>query len=315
MKDFAPKISSNRKKSKKNKAIFRTKNRSKPVFAKKIIISLLVTSLLTIFTSFYLFDTNLEIFEPSPLSENRVSITFPESLKEETVLVEIEEVLDKSDCLFLLQVEAYGKEEFASEMLYKLTSMDLNPFIEEIDEAGLSRLAVLENIEEEHASTASLDISYLLGNIETSMTLFSSRIEHVTELETTSGIYNADNMQQDIDKQVRLVNAAGAHAWHIAKMAGLNLPVFPVRHEYFISSAIENVNPNLPTMRIPEASLYLRASNNSLLLGGWEPDCVYTDPKNFKNGEKPPMIKDDLNVMKWFKDQLKVICPKNNSIL
>ena len=133
MKDFAPKISSNRKKSKKNKTIFRTKNRSKPVFAKKIIISLLVTSLLTIFTSFYLFDTNLEIFEPSPLSENRVSITFPESLKEETVLVEIEEVLDKSDCLFLLQVEAYGKEEFASEMLYKLTSMNLNPFIEEID--------------------------------------------------------------------------------------------------------------------------------------------------------------------------------------
>ncbi len=85
-----------------------------------------------------------------------------------------------------------------------------SPFIEEIDEAGLSRLAALENIEEEHASTASLDISYLRGNIETSMTLFSSRIEHVTELETTSGTYNADNMQQDIDKQVRLVNAAGA---------------------------------------------------------------------------------------------------------
>ena len=34
----------------------------------------------------------------------------------------------------------------------------------------------------------------------------------------------------------------------------------------------------------------------------------------FKNGEKPPMIKDDLNVMKWFKDQLKVICPKNKII-
>ena len=89
MKDFAPKISSSRKKLKKNKTIFRTKNRSKPVFAKKIIISLLVTSLLTIFTSFYLFNTNLEIFEPTPLSENTVSITFPESLKGETVLVEI----------------------------------------------------------------------------------------------------------------------------------------------------------------------------------------------------------------------------------
>ena len=111
-----------------------------------------------------------------------------------------------------------------------------------------------------------------------------------------------------------LINAAGAHAWHIAKMAGLDLPIFPVRHEYFISIEMENIHPLLPTMRIPEASLYLRASNNSLLLGGWEPDSVYTDPKNFKNGEKPPVIKDDLNVMKWFKDQLKIIYPKNKII-
>jgi cell division septation protein DedD len=48
-------------------------------------------------------------------------------------LVEIEEVLNKSDCVYLLQVEAYGKEEFASEMLYKLRSMDLKPYIMEID--------------------------------------------------------------------------------------------------------------------------------------------------------------------------------------
>ena len=33
----------------------------------------------------------------------------------------------------MLQVEAYGKENFASEMLYKLTSMNLNPYIEKID--------------------------------------------------------------------------------------------------------------------------------------------------------------------------------------
>ncbi len=84
-----------------------------------------------------------------------------------------------------------------------------SPFIEDIDEAGLSRLSVLKNIEEEHASTGSLDISYLLGNVETSMTLFSSNIENVTALEIIDGTYRLDNIEQDFDKQVRLVNADG----------------------------------------------------------------------------------------------------------
>ena len=56
------------------------------------------------------------------------------------------------------------------------------PIIEDIDEAGLSRLAPLENLDEERASTASIDISYVLGSMETSMTIFTSAIDNVTEL-------------------------------------------------------------------------------------------------------------------------------------
>ena len=41
MKDFAQRVSSSRKKPKKTKTIFRSKNRSKPVFNYKIILSLL----------------------------------------------------------------------------------------------------------------------------------------------------------------------------------------------------------------------------------------------------------------------------------
>jgi outer membrane receptor for ferrienterochelin and colicins len=78
-----------------------------------------------------------------------------------------------------------------------------SPFIEDIDEAGLSRLAPLENIDEERASTASLDISYILGSVETSLTLFASNIDNVTELDVIDGIDEASG------KQVRIVNAAG----------------------------------------------------------------------------------------------------------
>ena len=108
-----------------------------------------------------------------------------------------------------------------------------------------------------------------------------------------------------------LINAAGAHAWHIANMAGLDLPIFPIRHEYLVSSDIENINPNIPTMRIPEASLYLRAKNNGLLLGGWEQNSISVDPKEFKNDERPPKIKEDIEVMNWFKKQ---IMPIKNDI-
>ena len=87
---------------------------------------------------------------------------------------------------------AYGKGFFAP-----------SPFIEDIDEAGLSRLAPLENLDEERASTASLDISYVLGSMETSMTIFTSAIDNVTELVAI------DEMNDASGKQVRIVNTAG----------------------------------------------------------------------------------------------------------
>jgi len=87
---------------------------------------------------------------------------------------------------------AYGQGFFAP-----------SPFIEDLDEAGLSRLASLEDLEEERASTASIDLSYVLGNVETSMTLFASDIDNVTELEVI------DDIGETFNKQVRMTNAAG----------------------------------------------------------------------------------------------------------
>jgi len=78
-----------------------------------------------------------------------------------------------------------------------------SPFIEDIDEAGLSRLAPLENLDEERATTASIDISYVLGSMETSLTLFASDIDNVTELELIDGV------DEPLGKQVRIVNAVG----------------------------------------------------------------------------------------------------------
>ena len=77
------------------------------------------------------------------------------------------------------------------------------PFIEDIEDVGLSRLAPLDNLEEEQATTASIDISYVYDSIETSVTLFASDVDNVTELEVIN------STETTFDKQVRLVNASG----------------------------------------------------------------------------------------------------------
>jgi outer membrane receptor for ferrienterochelin and colicins len=96
----------------------------------------------------------------------------------------------------------YGQESWSVRGAYGQGFFAPSPFIEDIDEAGLSRLAPLESIDEERASTASIDFSYVLGSVETSLTLFASDIDNVTEL----AVINSDDASR---KQVLIVNAAG----------------------------------------------------------------------------------------------------------
>ena len=77
------------------------------------------------------------------------------------------------------------------------------PFVEEIEAAGLSRLAALGKLAEESAQTASIDFTYNYDNIESSLTLFGSDVKNVTGLEAF-----ASNGTGQPDR-VRLVNAAG----------------------------------------------------------------------------------------------------------
>jgi iron complex outermembrane receptor protein len=71
------------------------------------------------------------------------------------------------------------------------------PFVEGIEDAGLSRLQPLQNLKAETAQSGSLDIGYARGPIETSLTLFSSTIDRATRLVPIA----AD--------RARLVNVAG----------------------------------------------------------------------------------------------------------
>jgi glycine/D-amino acid oxidase-like deaminating enzyme len=117
---------------------------------------------------------------------------------------------------------------------------------------------------------------------------------HVTGVETDAGAIGCE----------MVINAAGAHAYHIARSVGLELPIVPVRHEYFITVKADGLTPDLPVIRIPDSTLYLRAEVNALLCGGWERQGLSTDPREFAIRDNPPPIDPDWDVLNWFAGQL-----------
>ncbi|MGI9429960.1 MAG: NAD(P)/FAD-dependent oxidoreductase, partial [Bythopirellula sp.] len=112
-----------------------------------------------------------------------------------------------------------------------------------------------------------------------------------------------ETAQHEIECQT-VVNAAGAHAYHIAKSVGLELPILPVRHEYFVTVEANGLDPSLPVVRIPDSTLYLRAEVNALLCGGWEPQGMSVDPSSFSLDVDPPPITADWDVLGEFAEQL-----------
>jgi glycine/D-amino acid oxidase-like deaminating enzyme len=101
-----------------------------------------------------------------------------------------------------------------------------------------------------------------------------------------------------------VINAAGAHAFQIARSVGLDLPIVPVRHEFFVTVAANGLTPNLPVIRIPDATLYLRAETNALLCGGWEPKSLSSDPRGIPLANALPIIDDDWDALGQFAAQL-----------
>jgi glycine/D-amino acid oxidase-like deaminating enzyme len=107
----------------------------------------------------------------------------------------------------------------------------------------------------------------------------------------------------------KVINAAGAHAYHIAKLAGIELPIVPVRHEYYVTVPVEGLTPDLPCFRIPELTLYGRVRDQGLLLGGWEPRSLHTDPRSYVLSGTPPGINPDWPVLNDFAAKFKPFFP------
>jgi glycine/D-amino acid oxidase-like deaminating enzyme len=106
----------------------------------------------------------------------------------------------------------------------------------------------------------------------------------------------------------RVVDAAGAWARAVSALAGVDVPVAPVRHQLLITRPIAGMAPTEPIARIVDASVYLRPARGGLMMGGMESDPLAIDPRadpDFTMADTPL----DMRILDAFTDALGPLVP------
>ncbi|GLK56418.1 4-methylaminobutanoate oxidase (formaldehyde-forming) [Methylopila capsulata] len=81
-----------------------------------------------------------------------------------------------------------------------------------------------------------------------------------------------------------VVNCAGQWARKVGRMAGVNVPLVSVEHQYMITDRIEGVTSTLPTLRDPDRLTYYKEEVGGLVMGGYEPNPIAWGLDGFPKG-------------------------------
>lgn len=95
----------------------------------------------------------------------------------------------------------------------------------------------------------------------------------ITHVETTQGDIACD----------KVVNCGGMWARQLGAMAGVAVPLHPVKHQYIITEKIDGLSPDAPTLRDPDRRTYFKEEVGGLVMGGYEPN-----PQGWVTGDIPP---------------------------
>jgi len=80
----------------------------------------------------------------------------------------------------------------------------------------------------------------------------------------------------------KVVNCAGQWARQIGVMAGINVPLQPVKHQYVITEKLDGLSSDAPTIRDPDRRTYFKEEVGGLSFGGYEPN-----PQGWTTGDVP----------------------------
>ncbi len=70
-----------------------------------------------------------------------------------------------------------------------------------------------------------------------------------------------------------VVDAGGMYAREIGELAGVNVPIVPMAHEYLVTKPV-GLPLDMPTLRDPSLLVYFRPESGGLVMGGYERNCA-----------------------------------------
>jgi dimethylglycine dehydrogenase len=112
------------------------------------------------------------------------------------------------------------------------------------------------------------------------------RHAEVTELRRTAGgAWDVVTEQGTLRAEI-VVNAAGIWGRDVGRLAGVDLPIVPMEHQYLVTDTIPELragHAEMPVVRDTEASFYVREEGDGLLVGPYE-----TSPKPWAETGIPP---------------------------
>ena len=94
------------------KTIFRSKKKNNSVISGNLLLGLLSMSVALAAVSFIYFDTDIEAIEPRK-NLNSITIDFPTSLIENSILIESSDEESFMSCEYFVQIGAYGNKKYA----------------------------------------------------------------------------------------------------------------------------------------------------------------------------------------------------------
>lgn len=104
------------------------------------------------------------------------------------------------------------------------------------------------------------------------VTGFGMKGNRITSVKTTAGEITCE----------KVVNCAGQWARQVGAMAGINVPLQAVRHQYIVTEKIPGLAGDAATIRDPDRRTYFKEEVGGLVMGGYEPN-----PQPLPTGEIP----------------------------
>ena len=80
----------------------------------------------------------------------------------------------------------------------------------------------------------------------------------------------------------KVVNCAGMWAREVGAMAGITVPLQPIKHQYIVTEKIAGLAADAPTLRDPDRRTYFKEEVGGLVMGGYEPN-----PQSWTTGDIP----------------------------